>query len=157
MSLTAHWREVVLLTVNAVFESHTGECIHEIFLTLLKGWDIDTQHVHLVLRDNGINMIKGIRLAEMPALSCSAHTLQLIINDGLNSQRMVGDILAKLKSIATHFNYSAQQWISVIQEEVGVPQHSIIQAVSIRWNSTLHMIVRMLEQKRAKKSNHSLF
>ncbi len=64
---------------------------------------------------------------------------------------MVGDILAKLKRIATHFNHSvvAQQRLSVIQEEVGVPQHSIIQAVPTRWNSTLHMLVWMLEQKRA--------
>ena len=157
MSLTAHfidknWERVqVVLNVKAMFGSHTGEYIAETFLNLLKEWDIDTQRVHLVLRDSGANMIKGMRLAEMPGLSCTAHTLQLVINDGLHSQRMVGDILAKLKRIATHFNHSvvAQQRLSVIQQEVGVPNHSIIQAVQTRWNSTLHMIARMIEQKRA--------
>ena len=61
------------------------------------------------------------------------------------------DILAKLKKIATHFNHSvtAVQRLSKIQEELGVPQHSIIQAVQTRWNSTLHMLVRMIDQKRA--------
>jgi hypothetical protein len=94
-----------------MFGSHTGEYIAETFLTLLTEWDIDTQRVHLVLRDSGANMIKGMRLAEMPGLSCTAHTLQLIIDDGLRSQRMVGEILANLKRIATDFNHSvvAQQ------------------------------------------------
>lgn len=59
--------------------------------------------------------------------------------------------MAKLKRIATHFKHSviAQQRLSVIQKEVGVPQHSILQAVPTRWNSALHMLLRMLEQKRA--------
>ena len=43
----------------------------------------------------------------------------------------------------------AQQHLSKIQEELGVPQHSIIQAVLMRWNSTLHMLMRMVEQKGA--------
>lgn len=42
-------------------------------------------------------------------------------------------ILAKLKIIATHFNHSLLHWRSVIQDEVGVPQHSILQAVPTRW------------------------
>ncbi|XP_065130356.2 zinc finger BED domain-containing protein 4-like [Paramisgurnus dabryanus] len=157
MSLTAHfidenWNRVqTVLNVKAMSGSHTGEYIGQMFLTMLEEWNIDTQRVLLVLRDSGANMVKGMRLAEMPDLSCSAHTLQLIINDGLSSQRVVGDILAKLKRIATHFNHSviAQQRLSVIQKEVGVPQHSILQAVPTRWNSTLHMLLRMLEQKRA--------
>lgn len=55
------------------------------------------------------------------------------------------------KRIATHFNHSdvAQQGLSAIQKEVGVPQHSIIQAVPTRWKSSLHMITRILEQRRA--------
>ena len=44
---------------------------------------------------------------------------------------------------------TAVQRLSKIQEELGVPQHSIIQAVQTRWNSTLHMLLRMIEQKRA--------
>ncbi|CAJ1066117.1 zinc finger BED domain-containing protein 4-like [Xyrichtys novacula] len=117
MSVTAHftdnnWERVqVVLNVKAMFGSNTGEYISETFLTLLKEWDIDRQRVHLVLRNNGENMVKGMRLAELPGMSCCAHTLQLLINDSLNSQRMVGDILAKFKRIATHFHHSivAQQ------------------------------------------------
>ena len=87
--------------------SHTGEYVSEMFLSLLKHWDIDTERV--VLHDSGSNMVKGMRLAEVPDLSCSAHTLQLVVNDGINSQRAVADIIAKLKPSATHFDHSAKQ------------------------------------------------
>lgn len=96
-------------------------------------------------------MVKGMRLTELPDLSCSAHTLQLVINDGLSSQRAVLDIIATLKSCAGHFGYSilAKQRLRAIQEELGLPTHRIIQAVQTRWNSTLHMLQRMYEQWRA--------
>ena len=42
--------------------------------------------VVLVLRDSGANMVKGLRLTDVPDLSCSAHTIQLVVNDGINSQ-----------------------------------------------------------------------
>lgn len=61
------------------------------------------------------------------------------------------DVNAKLKNIAKHFNHSvlAKQNLKKIQKELGLPQHSIIQSEPTRWNSTLHMMQRMLEQKRA--------
>lgn len=157
MSLTCHFidsdweRKQIVLNVKAMHGSHTGEYISEVFLSLLRHWDIDTERVVLVLRDSGANMIKGMRLTEVPDLSCSAHTLQLVVNDGINSQRAVMDIVAKLKSSATHFNHSilAKQRLKDIQKELDLPQHRIIQSVPTRWNSTLHMLESMLEQKRA--------
>lgn len=134
MSLTAHfidknWKKVQLvLNVKSLSQSHTGQYIGETFLSMLEEWEINVERVMLVLRDSGANMVKGMRLVEMPDLSCSAHILHLDINDGLSSQRVVVDILAKMKKIATHFNHSvtAQQRLSKIQEELGVPKHSII-------------------------------
>lgn len=127
------------MNVRAMSGSHTGEYMGHVFLTMLEEWNIHTQPALLVLRDSGANVVKGMRLAEMPNLSCSAHTLQLIIHDGLSNQRVVlVGILAKLQRTATHFNHSvvAQQWLHVPQEEVGVPQHSVLQAVPARRNST---------------------
>ena len=80
--------------------------------------------VVLVLRDSGANMVKGLRLTDVPDLSCSAHTIQLVVNDGINSQRVVLDVNAKLKTIAKHFNragkaaserYSRRTWTSPAQ------------------------------------------
>jgi len=118
---------------------------------MLEEWDIDKDRVVLVLRDSGANIVKGMRIAELPDMSCSAHILQLVVNDGLNSQRAVQNILSVLKSCATHFNHSvlAKQRLAAIQQDPGLPPHTIIQAVLTRWNSTLHMLVRMQEQRRA--------
>ncbi|XP_077340549.1 zinc finger BED domain-containing protein 4-like [Lithobates pipiens] len=157
MSLTCHFidsnweRKQVVLNVKAMSGSHTGDYIREMFLSMLNDWDINQDRVVLVLRDSGANMIKGLRLADIPDLSCSAHTLQLVVKEGISSQRVVGDIIAKLKTCATHFSHSvlAKQRLGAIQKDLGLPQQSIIQDVPTRWNSTLHMLQRMLEQKRA--------
>ncbi|XP_064816522.1 uncharacterized protein LOC135533058 [Oncorhynchus masou masou] len=157
VSLTGHFiddvwtRKQVVLNVKTMTGSHAGNDIREMFLTTLEYWEIHTERVVLVLRDSGPNMVKGVRLAEPPDFSCSAHTLQLVINDGLSCQRAVLNIIAMLESCATHFDHSvlAKQRLRAIQEELGLPKHSIIQAVQTRWISTLHMLQRMFEQKRA--------
>ena len=157
MSLTCHFinsdweRKLIVLSVKAMYGSHTGEYISEVFLRLLRHWGIDTERVLLVLRDSGANMVKGMRLTEVPDLSCSAHTLQLVVNEGINSQQAVKDIVAKLKSSATHFNHSilAKQRLKDIQKDLDLPQHRIIQSVPTRWNSNLYMMESMIAQKRA--------
>ena len=75
-----------------MYGSHTGGYISEVFLRLLRHWDIDTERVMLVLHGSGANMVKGMRLTEVPNLICSGHTLQLLVNDGVDSQRAVKDI-----------------------------------------------------------------
>ena len=157
MSLTAHfitseWERVqVILNVKAMTGSHTGQYISDLFLELLQKWDIDPKRVMLVLRDSGANVVKAMRVMELPDLSCCAHTLQLVIGDALGSQRVVDDIIAKLKSVATHFGHSllAKQRLAQIQNENDVEDHSILQATPTRWNSALIMLRRMLEQKQA--------
>lgn len=146
MSLTCQFidsdweRKQIVLNVKAMHGSHTGNYISKVFLSLLRQWDIDTERV--VLRDSSANMIKGMRLTEVPDFSCSAHILQLVVNEGINSQRAVMDIVAKLKSNATHFNHSilAKQHLKDIQKELYLQQHRIIQLVPTRWNSILHML-----------------
>ncbi|XP_078027094.1 zinc finger BED domain-containing protein 4-like [Epinephelus lanceolatus] len=129
--------------------SDTGEYIRQTFLGMLQDWNINKDCVTLVLRDSGANMVKGMRLAELPDLSCTAHSLQLVVNDGLSSQRAVTDIIAIIKKCATHFHHSilAKQRLKDIQKDLGLPQHNLVQAVPTRWNSTLHMLQRALEQK----------
>lgn len=41
--------------------SHTGEYISEVFLDMLKKWELDKERVVLVLKDSGANIVKGIR------------------------------------------------------------------------------------------------
>lgn len=87
-------------------------------------------------------MVKGFRLADIPDLRCTAHSLQLVVNDGLASQRAVIDVIAMLKKCLTHF----QHFILAKQKHPDLPEHNLIKAVPIRWNSTLHMLQRALDQ-----------
>ena len=157
MSLTTHyidnqWKRVQLvLNVKPMHGSHTGQYIASTFLNLLQEWKIENGRVFLVLRDSGANVIKGMALVEVQTLSCFAHTVQLVVQDGLKAQRAVSDVLAKVRSIANHFNHSvlAKQRLHDIQMTLNLALHTILQAVPTHWNSSLTLLGRALEQKRA--------
>ncbi|XP_040197574.1 uncharacterized protein LOC120930457 [Rana temporaria] len=54
--------------------------------TDLFGYSLILQYkssVHVVVRDSGTNMIKGVEDAGLQTLSCVAHTLQLAVSEGL--------------------------------------------------------------------------
>ena len=119
--------------------------MHEMFNT----WKIKEDQTHLVLCDNVSNMVKALTDASLPHYGCYAHTLQLVVHDGVRSQRAVIDILSSRRKIVGHFRYSCLAYSSprVIQENLGLPQYCLIQDEPTRWNSSLYMLQRILEQK----------
>ena len=118
---------------------------------MLDDWKISLLQVHIVIKDNGSNMIKAIAEANLPSFGCFAHSLQLVVNDGILTQRGVRDLLAVCRSIVGHFKYSsvACHKVAQIQENLDLPKHTLKQDVSTRWNSTLYMVEFILEQKMA--------
>ena len=44
-------------------------------------------------------MVKAIREANLPSFGCFAHSLQLVVNDGLLSQQMMKELLSVCRSI----------------------------------------------------------
>ena len=157
MSLTAHWltetfdRKRAILHVQPFDGSHTGDQIRMKFEEMFNTWKIKEDQIHLVLCDNGSNMVKALTDASLPHYGCFAHTLQLVVNDGVLSQRAVIDILSSCRKIVGHFRHSclAYSRLRVIQENLGLPQHRLIQDEPTRWNSSLYMLQRILEQKMA--------
>ena len=75
--------------------SPTGEYLTSTFMAMLEEWQISKERVFMILRDNGTNMAKGINLVEISNLSCFAHALQLVVNDGLQAKYAVVDAAAK--------------------------------------------------------------
>ena len=61
---------------------------------MLSKWNIEKEKVHLIVRDNASNMVKAMADGEFEDLGCFAHTMQLIIHDGIFSQRAIIDTLA---------------------------------------------------------------
>ena len=157
LSLTAHWIDDSFNPLSAVLqaesleERHTGEYIGMKISKMMSEWGIETSQVHCVIRDNGSNIVKAMSEAGLPSFGCFAHSLQLIVHEGLLTQRVVIDLLAVCRSIVGHFKHSsvACHKLARIQENLGLPQHTLKQDVSTRWNSTLYMIQSILEQKMA--------
>ena len=157
MSLTSHWiddqweRRSAILQTSHLPGSHTAANICGKLLQMLSEWKLENK-VHVVLRDNARNMSKGLDDAGVRSVGCLAHTLQLCVKAGLDSQRAIEDAVSICRKIATHFSHStlAKERMSAIQSTIpGLHAHAIIQDVQTRWNSTYYMVQRMLEQKKA--------
>ena len=92
-----------------------------------------------------------MRDAGIPNFGCLAHTLQLVINDGVLVQRGVQELLGAARKLVGHYKYSnvAFQTLKQMQAQLGVPQHSLIQDVATRWNSSFYMLQQLIEQSTA--------
>lgn len=157
LSLTAHWidekltRQAAVLHCQKFDGQHTGSRLADALLDMMNQWNIEKQRVHLVIRDGGANMVKAIRDADLPSVSCFAHTLQLALHDSILTQPSVADLIALSRKIVGHFKHSSSATTSLhaIQEQIGLPKHQLHQDVVTRWNSTYQMLERLIEQKRA--------
>lgn len=157
LSLTAHWisddfvRQNIVLCAEPLSESHTGDYLAGKILLMLESFAIGTDRVHVVLRDGGANMVKAMRVAELPDLSCFAHTLQLVVHDCILSQRAVIDVLAVARQIVGKFRHSilAQDRLKVLQERLKLPKTRLVQDVLTRWNSTYAMLDSLIKNKTA--------
>ena len=70
---------------------------------MLESWGISDEKVHLMLRDNAA---KAMREASLCSFGCFAHSLQLVVEDGVLSQQAVIDFLAICRKIIVHFKPS---------------------------------------------------
>jgi len=97
ISLTAHWiennfvRKSAVLNVMHLEGSYSGENIRESIESMIKFWKISKEKIHLVLTDNASNMKKALREANLSGFRCFAHSLQLVVGDGVMSQRVIID------------------------------------------------------------------
>ena len=96
-------------------------------------------------------MVAAMIAASFPSLGCLAHTLQLIIKDGIFQQPAVQNLLTSARSIVGFYNRfnTAFHMFQQVQEQLDLPKHCLFQDVSTRWNSSFYMLQRLLEQKRA--------
>ena len=157
LSLTAHFvvpktmeKKDVMLSAWQFDESHTGANISAAVLSHIQEWDIEEKIV-CILRDNASNMVSGLNIANITSLPCFAHTLQLIIKDGVLLQQSVVQLLSCARSLVGHYHRSnvAFNTFRQIQAQLNLPQHVLIQDIATRWNSSYYMLERLVEQKKA--------
>lgn len=96
-------------------------------------------------------MRKAMDNMEVRSVGCVAHTMQLVVNEGLLLQRPVADAVASRRQIVGHFKHSplAYSRLQDIQLEMNMQPKRLQQDVKTRWNSTYFMIESLIEQKHA--------
>nr|XP_054592602.1 zinc finger BED domain-containing protein 4-like [Nothobranchius furzeri] len=153
------WTSDVLpmsLISQKVRGSHNRATIAAAIAEMLNNWGIPLEKVHVILRDNASNVKATLEDMAVPSLGCFAHTLQLVVHEGLMLQRSVSDALANSRKIVAHFKHSqlAQSRLEDLQREMqGAGTTStparLVQDVQTRWNSSFYMVKRLLTEKRA--------
>jgi len=160
MSLTAHWLQSDFLLRSAVLhcipfdDRHTSDNIGSMFREMLTNWNISLSNCHTILHDNAPNITKAFREMNFIGLQqfpCFAHSLQLVIKDGIFGQNESSEILATGRKLVGHFkkSSSATNRLHILQKELNLPLSQLIQDVPTHWNSTLDLLKRLLEQLRA--------
>ncbi|XP_016114748.1 uncharacterized protein [Sinocyclocheilus grahami] len=81
-------------------------------------------------------------IARKQHLQCFAHTLQLVVGDGLKETNAISCALSKLSKISSLLHTSTT-FKEVFQSEFG--EKSIPAAVNTRWNSTLRQVKALIE------------
>ncbi|CAB4383308.1 unnamed protein product [Rhizophagus irregularis] len=163
LGVTATWLtadfefQEALLSCNHLPYPHTGEVICEELFQILESWNLKST-AFTVATDNGMNMVKAVRLLKENYLdqiqhqSCVAHTLQLSVMEGLKQCKAFH---RQIKSLQTFFRlpkqaerlHSAQQQnfqINLSENEYVNPLE-VLTDVKTRWNSTYLAWKRILE------------
>lgn len=58
---------------------HSGDEIYEFIIESLEQWEIGIDSIHVFVHDNASNMEKAFRGRSFESVSCTTHTLQLVI------------------------------------------------------------------------------
>ncbi|XP_051241559.1 E3 SUMO-protein ligase ZBED1-like [Dicentrarchus labrax] len=152
MSVTCHFIErykmvSCLLDCFEFSDRHTSENLAEQLLKVAKEWDVENKVVCCV-SDNAANITKAIKTLKWTHHPCLAHTINLIVRDALKVMKPTVD---KVKAIVEflHRSATATEKLKSTQGQMGMPELKLKQECVTRWNSTFHMLKRILDSKDA--------
>ncbi|XP_055997965.1 E3 SUMO-protein ligase ZBED1-like [Ostrea edulis] len=127
--------------------SHTSENIANSLQKTQLQWKLPQP---IATSDNAANEVKAYENLGWSRFGCYGHRINLIVKHSLLVKE-VDRILGKSRKLATFFHKSSsvtemllsKQKLLLNQEQVG---HKLIIDVATRWNSTLYMLQRLVEQ-----------
>ena len=106
---------------------HTGENIANSLKKTLETWGLMDKIV-AVIHDNGRNVVSAMTLGKFPHLPCVAHTLQLVLKEGLFSSKNIENLIALCRQLVGSFKHSSKSTkiLKAAQKHLSLPQHRLI-------------------------------
>ena len=158
ITVTAHYlnedwemKNHVLQTLP-IYEAHTSDNLSDVLTNAAVEWKLERPNTKIpVTTDNAKNVVNATMRAGMsPQIGCFAHTVNLATQKSLDVNQM-SRILSKVRKIVGFFHRSttAAAVYDGKQKDLKLPDHKLIHDVKTRWNSSLEMIERYLEQQAA--------
>ncbi|XP_035981203.1 zinc finger BED domain-containing protein 1-like [Fundulus heteroclitus] len=151
--ITDDWdMQSISLTTMPLQDRHTASNIAEWLEQVVDRFEIPPSKIIAIVHDNGANIVAAANILEekhgWSSVRCTGHTLQLVINAALKNPSIEKAVRAA-RYLVEHFKKSdlACSKLREKQQQMNTPEHSLVQDVSTRWNSTFYMISRLLEQR----------
>lgn len=140
----------ILLQCASFDEKHTSLNLSAIIQSIIDEWNLNNKIV-LVVSDNAANIKNAINILNLKHFGCFAHSLNLIVQEGLKSQ---SNLIGIIKSIVGHFkrNSNSNHKLMMYQQNSGENPKELLQDVATRWNSTYHMLSRFVELENSLKA-----
>ncbi|XP_033725237.1 zinc finger BED domain-containing protein 1-like [Pecten maximus] len=127
--------------------SHTSENIAKSLQTTKTNWSLPDNII--ATTDNAANEQKAFRLLEWSRFGCFGHKLNLVVKNSLQSNN-ISRLTSKGRRLVTlfHSSTSAHDFLSQKQRQLEIKGagHRLLNDVPTRWNSTLLMLERLIEQ-----------
>uniref|UniRef100_G3PNR8 Uncharacterized protein n=1 Tax=Gasterosteus aculeatus TaxID=69293 RepID=G3PNR8_GASAC len=144
--ITDDWNmQSICLTTMPLQDRHTASNIAEWLEQVVARFEIPPRKIIAIVHDNGANIVAAANILEEKH-GCTGHTLQLVINAALKYPG-IEKAVGAARRLVEHFKKSelASSKLREKQQQMNTPEHSLVQDVSTRWNSTCYMI--RLEQR----------
>uniref|UniRef100_A0A8B9FQ94 Zinc finger BED-type containing 4 n=1 Tax=Amazona collaria TaxID=241587 RepID=A0A8B9FQ94_9PSIT len=165
LTLTAHWVTFessfrpqcedyhcsALLNVSQIDCDYNGISIQKQLEYWWETWITSVGlQIGITVTDNQ-SIEKTLNEGDHSSVQCFSHTVNVIVNEAIKSQRMVQNLLSIARKICerVHRSAKAKEKLAELQKEYELPQHQLIQDVPSKWNTSFHMLERLIEQKRA--------
>ncbi|XP_042306281.1 uncharacterized protein LOC121921799 [Sceloporus undulatus] len=163
LCVTAHWvstqegvlaKRTATLTLTLFSESHREENIGAKLRNVVAEWLAPLKlEIGCLAADNRSEFLKYIRQKGMSHVPCIVHCINLVVHKALRetSNSRIKKVLELAHIVCSHFRQScsAIEAVRLLQKKHNLPNHKFILNVPTRWNSTLYMLERLLEQKKA--------
>ena len=130
--INVNWqRKIAILRCMPYDSAHTGESIAMVLSEIRKSWCL--QNIHCLVRDNAANLVKGSDIANQQSVGCMCHILHLIVKHAVLEQSGVKLMRQRLKKLIKKLRKpKSNAIIRKIQQELGIPEKSLILCVETR-------------------------